>query len=140
MLSFGKIVRVAQPLERIFSVNGMKVSAKQGITSKGVKWTKLYDTNGDLVSWKQAFNGKIKKGRYEKVDVFDWNKGVTSEISGNKKTTTVKFDGFEKEKYPAKTYSSFSSVDDSFNFMNKYEPAKTDDLFTNPWEKNPWDL
>lgn len=149
MLTFGRTIReVGAAIQksatrtRTFNMGLNLFTAKTGTTSKGVKWTKLYNDNGDLVSWKQAFNGKIKKGRYEKVDIFDWNKGVSSEISGNKKLTTVKFDGFEAEKYPSKTSSSFSSLDDPFNPMNKYDPLSpnyepfsfnSDDLLNNSW-------
>lgn len=150
MLTFGRtIIREAAPfvrkaVSRTFHFGLNSFTAKTGTTSKGIKWTKLYNDNGDLISWKQSFNGKIKKGRYDKVDVFDWNKGVSSEISGNKKLTTVKFDGFEAEKYTSRTSSAFSSFDDDFlNPMNKYDPLSpnyepfsfnSDDLFKNSWD------
>lgn len=148
MLTFGRtIIREAGKLAqkagfRTFNFGLESFTAKTGTTSKGIRWTKIYNDNGDLVSWKQALNGKIKKGRYEKVDIFDWNKGVSSEISGNKKLTTVKFDGFEAEKYPSRNSSAFSSLDDSFNPMSKYDPLSpnyepfsfnTDDLLNNSW-------
>ena len=95
-------------------------TALSGTTTRGVKWTKLYNTEGELVSWKSALNGKIKKGKYEKVDSFDWNKGATTEIAGNKKTTTVKFDGFEAEKYPRTRYND--SAYDPFGRSNPLSP------------------
>ncbi len=150
-LTFGRYVRSFVnnvPFERIFNLGGEKVIAKTGVTSKGMKYTKLYSPDGELLSWKNSLNGRIKKGRYEKVDVFDYRKGVETEISGNKKLTTVRFDGYEKA---PERHSSFLN-DDPFDKNNplspNYNPLANDDGYgflnndplSNPWDKNPWDL
>lgn len=153
-LTFGRITRSFfdnVPFERIFHLGGESLVAKTGVTSKGMKYTKLYNTDGELISWKNSLNGKIKKGRYEKVGMYDYNKGVETQLAGNKKLTTIRFDGTEKA--PDKSRRLFD--DDPFDPLNKrnplspnYNPLYNDDPygilnndpFSNPWDKNPWDL
>jgi len=146
LTAMGKMAK-APAVRVIKSGNLSGFTALSGKTSRGVKFTKLYNPEGDLVSWKSALNGKIKKGRYEKVDAFDWNKGTTTEIAGNKKTTTVKFDGFEAEKYPQRSkyndtlYDPFEKSNplspnyDPFGLNNSpldpgYDPFKLNDPFS----------
>ena len=89
--------------------------------------------------------------RYEKVGMYDYNKGVETQLAGNKKLTTIRFDGTEKA--PDKSRWLFD--DDPFDPLNKqnplspnYDPLYNDDSygilnndpFSNPWDKNPWDL
>lgn len=151
-LTFGRITRAfinEMPLKRIFNFGGEELVAKTGITSKGMKYTKLYSKDGDLISWKHSQNGRIRKGRYEKVDMFDRNKGLQVDIQGNKKLTTVRFDGYEE--IPQKKSKMFA--DDQFDPLNKYDPLNpnyssynddslgfNNDPLANPWEKSPWDI
>ena len=77
-LTFGRYVRSFVnnvPFERIFNLGGEKVIAKTGVTSKGMKYTKLYNTDGELISWKNSLNGKIKKADMKKSECMITTKG-----------------------------------------------------------------
>ena len=146
-LTFGRITHAFMenvPARRMFKLGGENLFAETGITSKGLKYTKLYSKDGDLVSWKHSLNGKIRKGRYEKVDIFDRDKGLKVELNGNKKLTTVRFDGSEVPQ--RKTNLFDDGIFDPLTKKDPYNSSLYDDIglnsdpLTNPWDKSPWSL
>ncbi len=144
-LTFGRVVREVfrsnSPVMRVFKLGGEKITAKTGITAKGMKYTKLYNANGELLSWKNTFNGKIRKGRYEKVDPFDMNSGCSTEyLRDNKKLSTIRYTGFESPKRSYEIGDNIgSSVLDRYDPLSpNYEPFSfnTNDPLSTPWDNN----
>lgn len=128
---------------RFFNLGGQKVYAKTGTTAKGVKWTKLYSSDGELISWKNSLNGRVKKGKYERVDVYD--KGIHTEYPRpNQKLTTVKYTGFEEMPVRSNGFDMLDDINDPLNIANRYNPMSPyyespeipsfNDPFSNPWD------
>lgn len=117
---------VKSPATRFIKSGNLKgYTALAGTNSRtGAKWTKLYNPDGELVSWKASLKGKITKGKYEKIDPFDWNKEMTTTYPrSNVKVKNIKYTGFEE--LPPKRYSAVKDLEDSWNPINNYNPLSS---------------